>query len=181
MLKIEENPPIAYPELPLEQFEGPWRVAHTKSRNEKALAWQLNRWGIPYFLPLIPHTYRRNGRKFQSMLPLFSGYVFFCGDDEKRYQTLTTNRVSQIIEVIDQNGLLRELNQINRALNSGLPVDPHPYLKEGTRCRVKAGPLMGFEGIVIQKKNVFRILLKVEMLGQAAAVEIDADVLEPLE
>lgn len=182
MLKIEENPPILYPETDsLESISGRWWVAHTKSRNEKSLAWFLQKWQVPYFLPLRENVTSSRGKKYKTLLPLFSGYVFFNGDEEIRYRALTSNRIAQVIQVIDQQALITELSQIHRAVSSGLPMDPHPYLKNGVLCRVKAGPLMGMEGIVIEKKGKMRILLKVEILGQAAAVEIDADLLEALD
>ena len=37
---------------------------------------------------------------------------------------------------------------------------------------------MGLKGIVIEKRNATRLVLQVDMLGQAASVEIDADLLE---
>jgi hypothetical protein len=78
MLKPEENPPIIWPaDLSVKDFQGIWWVAHTKSRNEKALAWQMQKRNISYFLPLTEKVYKKSRRVFRSMLPLFSGYVFF--------------------------------------------------------------------------------------------------------
>ena len=182
MLKLSENPPILYPEgVSFDEMEGQWRVAHTKSRSEKTLAWALSRWQIPYFLPMSEKVTRRNHRVFKSLLPLFSGYVFFCGDDAARHKALATNRIANVIEVADQAKLIRELSSIFLALNSGMPIDPHPYLQSGDRCRVAAGALMGCEGIVVRKKNLTKILLQVDILGQGAAVEIAADLLEPID
>jgi len=182
MLKLSENPPILYPEVTcVSEIDGQWWVAHTKSRNEKALAWMLNRWEIPYFLPLREKVTKRKQRVFRALLPLFSGYVFFCGSEDQRYRALTTNRIANVIEVSNQTKLIKELADIHRALDSGLPIDPHPYLKAGDRCRVMAGPLMGYEGIIVRKKNQTRILLQIDMLGQAAAVEIDTELLEALD
>jgi transcriptional antiterminator RfaH len=182
MLKVSENPPTVYPESSqLTDLPGPWWVAHTKSRAEKVLAHMLCRWDIPYFLPLSERTTVRKGRHFKSLMPLFSGYLFFCGDREKRYAALASNKVANVIEVGDQARLVSELTQIHRALLSGAPIDPHPGLKKGSRCRVVAGSLMGLEGIVISRKNGLRLLLEVHILGQAAAVEIDADMLEPID
>ncbi len=179
MLKFEENPPVVFPEVcDIRDIYGAWWVARTKSRNEKVLAHMLCRYEIPYFLPLIEKVSKRQGRRIKSLLPLFSGYLFFCGDLDARLQVLTTNRTAQIIEVVDQDTLIHDLSQVHRALNTGLPINPHPGLVPGKRCRVTAGALEGAEGILLRRKNITRILLQVEILGQAAAVEIDADFLE---
>ena len=181
MLKLEDNPPAIFPEVSdFTDIYGNWWVARTKSRNEKILAQMLCRREIPYFLPLLEKTSKRRGRRIKSLCPLFSGYLFFCGDQEMRLKVLTTNRVVQVIEVVDQDSLVHDLSQIHRALNAGLPIDPHPGLTPGTMCRVIAGPLEGAEGPMLRRKNITRILLQVEILGQAAAVEIDADLLEIL-
>jgi transcription antitermination factor NusG len=51
-------------------------------------------------------------------------------------------------------------------------------LKCGDCVRVKCGPLAGIEGILVRKKNVYRLVLSVEMLGKAVAVEVDAFLVE---
>lgn len=182
MLKLSDNPPILFPaEATLETIDGCWWVAHTKARNEKALAQMLLRWSIPYFLPLREKVTVKKGRKFRSMLPLFSGYVFFNGDQDARYTALTSNRIANVIEVVDQEALIKDLSQIHLALANDVALDPHPYIKEGMRCRVVSGALAGVEGVVIRKKNVTKLVLQVDILGQSASVEIDADLLEPVE
>lgn len=182
MLKLSDNPPVTFPEAmgPREQA-GRWWVARTKTRQEKLLAQNLLQWEIPYFLPMIQKTRRRQGRRFQSMLPLFSGYLFFCGSEEHRVQALTTNRIAQVLDVADQEGLVADLDQVHRAILAEVPIDPFPGLRPGIRCRVRSGPLLGIEGVILKKKNVTRLLLKIEILGQAASVEIDSELLDPLD
>jgi hypothetical protein len=53
-------------------------------------------------------------------------------------------------------------------------VEAHPFLKCGTWVRVKSGPLAGIEGIFVRKKNITRLVLSVEILGTAAAIEVQA-------
>ena len=182
VLKVSENPPIAWPQgTQISGFAGTWWVAHTKSRNEKALAWQMQRKDIGYFLPMTEKVHRRKGRTFRSLLPLFTGYVFFCGDDDDRVEVLRTNRVANIIEVTDQSQLVAELTPIQLALDEGEQLLPHKYIKAGQRCRVTAGPLTGTEGIVIRAGERTRLVLQVDILGQATSVEIATDMIELVE
>jgi transcriptional antiterminator RfaH len=182
VLKLEENPPVAWPDGKLVgDFAGTWRVAHTKSRNEKALAWQMQKKDVSYFLPMTKKVYRRKGRTFRSLLPLFTGYVFFCGDEDDRVEVLRTNRVASIIEVKDQPGLVAELGPIQLALDEGQQLLPHKYIKAGQQCRVTAGPLVGTEGIVVRTREHTRLVLQVDMLGQATSVEIAMDMIEMIE
>ena len=181
MLKPNENPPMTWPEeRSISEFEGQWGVAHTKSRNEKALAWQLVN-HVPYFLPMHWKTSKSRGRTIRSLLPLFSGYLFFCGGEDERLAVLKTNRTANILPVEDQVQLVRELLPIETLLKLEKPVLPHQYLEVGQKCRVTAGPLMGTEGIVVQTAKETRLVLQVDMLGQAASVEIAYDMIEKIE
>ncbi|MCK5174408.1 MAG: hypothetical protein KAR47_13520 [Planctomycetes bacterium] len=182
LLKVSENPPIIWPEdRELKDFAGTWWVAHTKSRNEKALAWQLRSNDISYFLPMSWKTSRRKERTIKSLLPLFSGYVFFCGDENDRLEALKTNRVAGLIPVTQQDLLVAELAPIERLLREGAPLRPHKYIKAGQKCRVTAGPLFGTEGIVSKADRMTKLILQVDILGQAASVEIDMEMIELIE
>jgi transcription antitermination factor NusG len=179
LLKASENPPINWPEEEsIRDFTGLWWVAHTKSRNEKALAHDLIGKNINYFLPMTWKVQRRKHRTLRSLLPLFIGYIFFLGEENERVEVLRTNRVANIIEVKDQQKLLDELLQIEQALVAGAPLTPYKYIKTGQRCKVIAGPLLDLQGIVVTTKNETRLVLQIDMLGQAASVEIDIDMIE---
>ena len=182
MLKVSENPPTTWPDAgSISDFTGEWWVAHTKSRNEKALAHDLIRKGISYFLPMSWKVSRKSRRTIKSLLPLFAGYLFCCGRENDRIELLRTDRVANVIEVTDQEKIVKELLQIEQAIRAGAPLMPHKYVKAGQKCRVTAGPLMGLEGVVTQTRGAMRLVLQVDMLGQAASVEIDLDMIETLE
>ena len=182
MLKISENPPLIWPQAEsIRQFNGLWWVAHTKSRNEKALAHDLMAKNISYFLPMTWRVHRHSERTIKALLPLFTGYLFFCGNESERVELLKTNRVANLIEVKDQESLIHELVRFDQALRAGAPLTPHKYLNKGQWCRVIAGPLLGLEGIILQTKGDTRLLLLINLLGQAASVEIDIDMVEPVE
>ena len=178
---MHENPPVLWPQVEsIRDFQGQWWVAHTKSRNEKALAHDLVARKVNYFLPMTLKVSRRSHRTIKSMLPLFTGYLFFCGHENERVELLKTNRVANLLEVTDQGELLRELVRIEQAVRAGVPLTPHKYIERGQWCRVIAGPLLGVEGIVVDQKGGTRLVLQVDMLGQAASVEIDVDMIEPV-
>jgi transcriptional antiterminator RfaH len=182
LLKVSENPPVIWPEVKsIRDFTGLWWVAHTKSRNEKALAHDLVSKNISFFLPLTLRVHRHSHRTLKSMLPLFSGYLFFCGQENQRVELLRTNRVANLIEVKDQQRLVDELVQIEKAVRAGAPLTPHLYINEGQWCRVIAGPLMGLEGFVVQAKSNTRLVLQIDMLGQAASVEIGIEMIEVID
>ncbi len=100
-----------------------------------------------------------------------------------------------MIEVKNQQGLLDELLQIEQALRAGAPLAPHKYIKTGQRCRIIGGPLADLQGIVVRApkyktgssgeavktKSTVCLVLQIDMLGQAASVEVDTDMIEKLD
>ena len=179
MLKESENPPIIWPEVKsIREFTGLWWVVHSKSRNEKALAKDLISKGISYFLPMSWKVQHKRGRKTRSLLPLFGGYMFFCGDEMQRVELLRTHRVANLIKVEDQERLIKELVQLEHAFQSGAALKPHKYIEIGQRCRVTAGALRDIEGVAVKTKSGTRLILQIDMLGQAASVEVDTDIIE---
>ena len=181
MLKLSENPPVlpGYVEK-LTQLDGEWWVAHTRARAEKAIAWDLHRREIGYFLPMTERVKVSGGRKRHVVLPLFSSYIFICGSREDRYGAMTTNRIAQMLDIPDQAGIIKELTAIEQALEGNAQLDPYPQVAQGKRCRIIAGPLAGVEGVVVRRCNKARFVLQVNFIGQGAAMEVDADLLEEL-
>jgi len=176
MIKYEDNPPCLPPTASsLAELSGHWWVAHTRSRFEKAFAWDMCQRDIGYFLPLRDKVTVSHGRKRKVKVPLFSSYVFICGSDEDRYLALTTNRLCQTIEVVDQEQLITQLSRIEKTLASEVPMEVLPHIPLGQRCRINAGVLAGIEGILIDKRNRARVALEVSVLGQASLVEVEAD------
>lgn len=182
MLKVSENPPAIWPEdVEIKDFTGKWWVAHTKSRNEKALAWQMLKKQISYFLPMSEKVSKSRGRTTRSLLPLFTGYLFFCANEDQRVEVLQTNRVAKLIEVSDQDKLIADLAPIEKVLRQGENLQLHKYIKAGQKCRVIAGPLMGAEGVACQDSEQLKLVMQVDILGQATSVEIAADMIELIE
>ncbi|GAG40862.1 unnamed protein product, partial [marine sediment metagenome] len=176
------NPPALFPpDADLAALGGEWWVAHVKARQEKALARNLARSSVAYFLPMYEVRRESRGRSWRATLPLFPGYVFFCGDEDDRLGALKTARIARIIDVPDQRRLIGELTAIRRLTESGMSVDPYPSLATGRRCRVRSGPLRDVEGAVARRKGATRFVVEVSILGQGAAVEIDGDLLEPID
>ena len=94
---------------------------------------------------------------------------------------MTTNRVATTIEVLDQDSLVRDLSNIQTAMSGPEQLDPFPYLQAGRRCVVTTGAMKGVEGLLVRRKNVDRLVLRVEVLGQAVATEIDASLVEMID
>jgi len=182
VLKLQDNPPILPPEFEsIAEITGTWWVGHTKARFEKAFAFDLAAKSIPYFLPMVDRIKMSGGRKRRTKIPLFPSYVFFCGGAESRVSALATDRLCRVIPVTDQRAFTLELNALERALASNSELDLYPFAVVGRRCRVRTGPLEGITGTVLERDNRSRLVLQVSMLGVGAALDIEVDLLEPID
>jgi len=157
-----------------------WYALYTRHQHEKAVARILSNKGHDVFLPLYGAAHRWQDRTRQLSLPLFPCYVFLRGGLDRQLQILTTPGVYTIVGWAGRPAVIpqAEIDAVRQLVESFLRVEPHPFLKCGDRVRVKSGSLQGLEGILVRKKNVFRLVISVEMLGRSAAVEVDRSCLE---
>ena len=162
---------------------GLWWVAHTKPRNEKALATGLRAMGVVHYLPLHRRETRSRatGRMSSSIVPVFSGYLFFNASEEQRCLALGTNRIANTLPVPDQAELVGHLRQIQQVLAAGSEFRVSRSLSVGQWARVIAGPLEGLEGVVTRRRSRTRLVLNVNTLGQSVSVELPEDALERID
>ncbi len=159
-----------------------WYALYTKHQHEKVVARNLACKGFETFVPLYESARNWKDRVQLVEVPLFSCYVFFKGDLERRLDIITTPGIYSLVSYAGEPAAIpaAEMEGIRHAIQSGARLEPHPFLKCGDWVRVKCGPLAGIKGILVRKKNVCRLVLSVEMLGKSAAVEIDGFLVERL-
>ena len=159
----------------------PWWALYTRHQHEKTVAEMLATKGFEVFLPLYDSMRRWKDRKKMLSLPLFPCYVFVRGSLERKLQVVTIPGVHMILYRGEQLAVIPEpeIRAIRAVVAGDFRVEPHPFLKCGDRVRVIRGSLAGVEGILTRKKNLFRLVLSVNMLTQSVAVEIDASDIEP--
>jgi len=180
--------PILKPEVdlsPSHLFElprigQPWWVAWVRSRQEKGLARHLAGREVGFYLPQEKRQTLRAGRSFVSSLPLFPGYLFFRGPAAARLEALESNLVVQVLPVLDQEELQRELVSLWRLQQSGAPLVPLPYLEVGDEVEVMDGPFRGWTGRVLREKGKLRLVVSITLLRQSVAAELGRKVLAPL-
>lgn len=164
-------------------LSGAWWVAHTKPRNEKALALDLRALDVFTYLPLHRRVTRsRNtGRITRSIVPIFTGYLFFNATEEQRCLALTTNRIANTLGVSAQDALVRHLRHVQRVLGTETQFQWQGSLQVGDWARVVAGPLAGVEGVIYRWLSGLRLALNVTMLGQSISVEVSRELIEKID
>jgi transcription antitermination factor NusG len=157
-----------------------WFVAHTKPRREKKLVSYCERQGMTATLPCCASAHKYRGKTVVFHKPLFPGYVFLQLHPGQRPAVAQNEHVANLLEVFDQETFQRQLEEILLALNSQLGVRLAPAIGAGMRVRIKAGPLQGIEGWVEQRYGMTTVLLRLDFINQAAAVKMEADLLDPI-
>ena len=164
-----------------------WYAIWTRSNCERLVAQQLSAKGFAAFLPEMGARSRRNGQSHVVQVPMFPGYLFLRHAMEKHsyVEILKARGVVRILErgwtqltpVADE-----EVNAIQQLVESGVPVFPHVYFREGDQVRVVEGPLAGLQGVYLRDKpNRGRLVVSVNLLQTSVAVEVDSAFVEPME
>ncbi len=161
----------------MSESEMNWYAVTTRSRHEKVVAEQLWQKEIECFLPLREIISKWKDRFKKVQFPLFPGYLFVHVPIQER--RLDILKVPSVVRIIGFNGEPvsipgPEVQAVKQLVFSTLPYDPYPYIVNGNRVEIVRGPLRGLQGILIEKKGVFRFILSVDLIQQAVACEVDA-------
>ncbi len=153
-----------------------WYAVWTRSRHEQTVRDQIERKGYEAFLPTIPRWSRWKDRRKKIDWPLFPGYCFVRFEGQNRLPILTC---SGVVTIVSFNGDIapipdQEIEGIRRLVESDLQYDPCPLIREGARVEVIHGPLKGVTGRLTRKGAHARLVLAVDLIGQAVSVEVDA-------
>ena len=174
---------VVEPEISVTSRETtPWWALYTRHQCEKMVAETLACKRFEVFLPLYASIRRWTDRQKTLFLPIFPGYVFVRGGLDRRLEVVMTPGVQTILFYGEQVADIpeTEIHNIRRMVEGPYRVEPHPYLQCGEKVRITRGSLKGIEGVLVRKKNLYRIVLSMDLLHQSVAVEIDASDVEPV-
>ncbi|MGC1604295.1 MAG: UpxY family transcription antiterminator [Candidatus Acidiferrum sp.] len=159
-----------------------WYAAYTRANHERRVAGQLRERGVENFLPQYESVRKWKDRRVRLQMPLFPGYVFVQLALRNRLSVLQVPGVACLVGFAGRPAAVpeEEFARIRGFLSKGLRAEPHPYLQVGRRVRVRSGPLEGMEGIVVRRKNGNRLVISLELIQRAMAVDLDGADLDAL-
>lgn len=163
--------------------EGHWYALVVQPKHEKAVDEYLRRRGLAALCPTYQARKCWSDRIKVVDLPLFAGYVFACFSYAQRIVALGTAGVRSIVGFgsTPQPIPEAEIAALQSIRIAGLPIRPWPYLQAGQRVQVVKGCLAGLEGILAREKDLFRVVVSVEMLMRSVAVEVERDCIAPVQ
>jgi transcription antitermination factor NusG len=155
-----------------------WYALRTRSRAEKVVREQVMQRGVESFLPLSMRVSQWKDRRKRIEWPLFPGYCFARLRHDQRLLVLQTPGVIEIIgSALDRPEPIpdTEITALQRLTSAHYVYEAHPHLEEGMMVEVIRGPLIGLKGKLLTKGDGCRLIIGVNLIGQGAAVHIDAE------
>ena len=159
-----------------------WYALRVKSNRENAVVASLGGKGLLRFLPTYVTRRQWSDRMVETEVPLFKGYVFCWLDAAERMPVLTIPGVIELVGIgkTPQPVEDAEIEALQTIRRNGLPMAPWPFLEAGQRVRIERGPLKDVEGLLIEVKSRFRLVVSVSLLQRSVAVEVDRESVTPL-
>jgi transcription antitermination factor NusG len=167
----------------IESYCAQWFAFHVRSRHEKSVSSLLEMKHFEPFLPLYPVPNHRTERRTKAVfLPLFPGYVFCRFLPHQRSAAMSTSGIIDLVRIGRDPAPVSdpEIEAIRRIGASGLPVEPYSRLVIGDRVRLIRGALSGLSGVLRNVRNSLRLVISVELLCRSVMVEVDQDMIAPL-
>ncbi len=167
--------------LPLDGKKS-WFAVRVRSKCEKLAAADLQAKGIEVFAAVTRQRRVWCDRIRMVEMPLFPGYTFArFGRCEKR----TVEDAAGVAGVVGFGGEIcavdeSEIASLRTLAASGMDVQRSPFLRAGARTQITHGPLKGIEGLLVQQKAGFRLVVAVSILQRSVEVEVDEAFVEAL-
>src|SRR5579864_194361 len=165
----------------LEYLEARWYAVYTWAHHEKRVAEQMGQRQIRGFLPVYRSMRRWKDRRKEIELALFPSYVFVHLALKDRLRVLEIPGVVHLVSAQGKPVPLAdtEIESFQRGMQGCVRMEPHPLLRVGRRVRVQGGPMAGLEEILVRRKDGPRLVVSIEILMRAVAVEVDEADVEP--
>lgn len=153
-----------------------WYAVYTKSRGEKKAKMLLDEQEIPNYLPLVRTLKQWSDRKKWVQEPLIRSYVFVhLANDREYLDVLQTDHVVRFITFEGKAAPIpqKQIDDIKLLLASEADLEvTSENFEKGAEIEVKAGPLKGLTGTLIEQRGKNKVQIRLEAIGQSILVEI---------
>ena len=159
------------------QSQKKWYVIVSKAIHYKKSATILERFAVPYYLPVQRQLRYWSDRKKWVNVPILSPYLFLFTTEQQRkvifpsgnhfrFLTCEWKAVTVKEEEIEKIKLLC-------SHTADMKIEQHP-LKKGELVEIIKGPLAGMNGYAVRENGKHRFLIQILSLGQFANVDVDS-------
>lgn len=152
-----------------------WIAVYTKPRHEKTVLNQFEEKGMESYLPLIRQRHRWSDRMKWVETPIFKSYIFVCVELKNNLDVLQTRGVHHIVKFQNKIAVIPEIqiNNLRKIIEGGFDPFPSDYFIIGDEVEVIGGPLRGINGIVSRNDTPDKLIIKIDVIQHAVAVQIE--------
>jgi len=138
--------------------------------------------GYEEFAPSYKTERIWSDRKKQIDQFLFPGYIFCRFNPNERLPVLTAPGVVDLVGFGRVPAAIPEdeIERVRKMVESGLLVSPFPFVKVGQTVLIERGPLTGVEGILVEVKGRYRLVVSINLLQRSVSAEVDRQSVRPV-
>ena len=159
-----------------------WIAVYTKPRHEKTVHKNFEEKTIESYLPLIRQKHRWSDRMKWVETPFFKSYIFAHIDPKNYLDILETRGVHHIIKFQNKIAVIPDdqINNLRKMIEGGFDPFPSDYFVVGEKVEVVGGPLRGINGIISRNDDTDRLVIKIDAIQHAVAVQIESKYLKAI-
>lgn len=162
-----------------------WHVVFTASRAEKKVKERLDEQRIECFLPVQMVVRQWTYRKARVTVPVIAGMIFVRVTKEEQVTVLQTKGVVGFLRLRGSVGAavipdaqMRDFRFLLDFSEEAIEVT-NEHIEVGDFVRIVKGSLKGLEGELVRFRGIYKVAIRIEMLG-CAVVDIPASFVESL-
>jgi transcription elongation factor/antiterminator RfaH len=157
-----------------------WYAIYTRPRWEKKVAHLLEEKKIEHYLPLQKILKQWSDRRKWVREPLFRSYVFVHIEPEGYMTVLQTTGVVRFVTFEKKAVAIPpvQIEAIRTFINTGEEmISEEVNMEVGDKVRIKRGPLIGLEGILVSISRKKRVRIMIEGIQQSLHIKVPASLL----
>jgi transcription antitermination factor NusG len=159
-----------------------WIAVYTKPRHEKSVLSQFTERGIDSYLPLIREKHRWSDRMKWIETPIFKSYIFAHVELKDNLEVLQTRGVNHIVKFQNKIAVIpdAQIADLRKMIEGGFDPLPSDYFVIGDKVEVIGGLLKGINGIVSRTDSEDKLIIKIDAIQHAVAVQIERKYLKSI-
>jgi transcriptional antiterminator RfaH len=163
-----------------------WYLIHTKPLSEALAQTNLERQAYEVYLPRATQSVRYNGHWRERIVALFPRYLFLrlAEGRQSLAPVRSTLGVASVVRfgskyTIVPDEVIRKLVARADAATGLHRLVRGSRLMPGTQVRIRKGPFDGLEGVFDREAGADRVIVLLNLLGQAVSVHVPGDSVLP--
>ncbi len=155
--------------------EKKWYVFYLRPRTENKVCRALAKLGYEVFFPVVSAIRIWKNRQKQKILrPLFPNYLFVY---TRAHELYAIKRLPNVVTYVTFDGnpstvSEKEIEGIRRMLGMGCGITVETKFSKGERVRIAAGPMAGFEGVLVKQHSKTRFGIQLRSISHSIFVDV---------